>query len=112
MSLLEGPRLWVVASWAAVAASSTIDGGPEPRAVNHCVFNDVKYSNHVFHGSTVVTLLLVAVEHVLHTVVYVGNAVVKLGQLSTVPAVGSAYEIARDTLQLVYVVSATLWASI
>ena len=30
-----------------MAASGTIDGGPEPWPVHHCVLNDAQYTNHL-----------------------------------------------------------------
>ena len=41
-----------------------------------------------------------------------GNTVVELSQLATVPAVGGTYQVAGDALQLVDVVAAALWTNL
>ena len=103
--LVELPRLGVMTAWALVVTTSAIDGGPESRTVHHRIFYDIKNPYHfslfTFHYS-------LFPKHILCTVVDMGHAVVELGQLATVPAVGRTHEIARDALQLVDVRRAAL----
>ena len=83
------PRLRVVAAWAFVFASCTVDARAEARAVYSGV---VQYSEYVNH------LLIV------------NYAVVELCELSLVPTVGSADEVACDALQTVDVGASALRA--
>ena len=48
-------------------------------------------------------IAMVLAEKLLIAVVDVGDAVVQLGQLATVPSVGGSHQIARDALQAVNV---------
>ena len=91
MATAEVPRLGVMTAGALMAATRTIDGGPESRTIHHCIFKYIQYSNHYS----------LFTKKILHAMIDVRHAVVELGEFTRVPTVSCAYEITRDALESV-----------
>ena len=60
-----------------MSAPRTINGGPEPRTIHHCIFKNIENSYHLSLNSNILIL-----KQVLCPVVYVSYTVVELGQLA------------------------------
>ena len=88
-----------------MAATSTIDGGPEARTIHHRIFYNVQNTNHLLLVVLVTLVHLVFLEQLLISIIDMGNAVIQLRQFAAVPAICGSYEIARDALQTVYVMT-------